>query len=66
LLVYWEKSGRYIDISYRNEDGEIVSKKVKLIDIGKNNELIVRDEHDNEFSINYNDVMIDWTKVNYK
>lgn len=64
-LVYWEKSGRYIEISYRNEDNIIVNENVRLIDI-RNNELKIEDEQGNMRSMNYNEIMIDWTSVDYK
>lgn len=66
MLVYWEKSGRFIEISYRNKDGVMVNEEVRLIDIRENNEIIVSNKQGNEYSINYNDVMIDWTSVDYK
>jgi len=66
LLVYWEKSGRFIEISYRTKDGLLVNEEVSLISICKDNEIIVRDKQGNEYSINYNDVVIDWTSVDYK
>jgi predicted DNA-binding transcriptional regulator YafY len=65
-LVYWAKSGRLIEISYRNKDGVPVNEEVRLIDIRENNEIVVRDKQGNEYSVNYNDVVIDWTSVDYK
>jgi len=61
MLVYWVKSGRFIEISYRNKDGVLVNEEVSLIDIRENNEIIVRNKQGNKYSINYNDVVIDWT-----
>lgn len=66
MLVYWVKSGRFIEISYRNKDGVLVNEEVSLIDIRENNEIIVRNKQGNKYSINYNDVVIDWTSVDYK
>lgn len=64
-LVYWEKSGRFIEISYYNEKNMIVNEKVRLIEI-INNKLKIQDEQGNTKYINYNDIMIDWTSVDYK
>jgi predicted DNA-binding transcriptional regulator YafY len=66
MFVYWMKSGRFIAISYRNKDGVMVNKEVRLIDIRNNDELIIRDEQGNEHSMNYKDMVIDWTSVDYK
>jgi len=66
MLVYWEKSGRFIEISYRNKDGVLVNEEVRLIDIRGDNELIVCDKRGNEYSLDYNDVVIDWATVDYK
>jgi predicted DNA-binding transcriptional regulator YafY len=66
MLVYWAKSGRFIETRYHNKDGVIVNEEVRLIDIRKNDELIIRDKQGNEHSINYNDMVIDWTSVDYK
>lgn len=44
----------------------LVNEEVSLIDIRENNEIIVRNKQGNKYSINYNDVVIDWTSVDYK
>jgi len=31
MLVYWVKSGRFIEISYRNKDGVLVNEEVSLL-----------------------------------
>lgn len=64
-LIYWEKSGRFIEISYYNEENMIVNEKVRLIEIN-DNMLRIQDEHGNIRYINYNDIMIDWTSIDYK
>jgi predicted DNA-binding transcriptional regulator YafY len=63
-LIYWEKSGRFIEISYRNEEAMTVNEKVKLINI-RDNELEIIDEQENIRFLNYNDIVIDWTSVDY-
>jgi len=64
-IVYWEKSGRFIEISYRNEEGITVNEKVRLIDI-RDNELIIQDKKGKTRPICYNDLVIDWSLVDYK
>ncbi|NLP44129.1 MAG: hypothetical protein GX351_05840 [Peptococcaceae bacterium] len=27
MLIYWEKSGRFIEVSYRNKDGVVVREE---------------------------------------
>lgn len=66
MLVYLEKSGRFIEISYSNKDGVLVNEEVSLIDIRENNEIIVRNKQGNKYSMNYNDVVVDWTSIDYK
>ncbi|MGI6570034.1 MAG: HTH domain-containing protein [Caldicoprobacterales bacterium] len=64
-LVYWEKSGRFIKISYLSEEGLLVDEEVKLIDI-QGNKILVQDNHGNERLISYDEVVIDWSSVDYK
>ena len=64
-LVYWEKSGRFIEISYYNEENTIVNEKVRLIEIN-DNKLTIQDEKGIISHINYNDIIIDWSSVDYK
>lgn len=44
----------------------LVNEEVSLIDIRENNVIIVRNKQGNKYSINYNDVVIDWASVDYK
>jgi hypothetical protein len=66
MLVYWIKSGRFIPVRYYDEDGVIVNKEVSLVRFGKDDDLIVLDNQGNEYSIDYNDMVIDWMSVDYK
>ncbi|MGB4035577.1 MAG: HTH domain-containing protein [Limnochordia bacterium] len=66
MLVYWEKSGRSINVTYRSKDGELISEDFYLVNIHGDNELIVRNEQGKQFSLNYDDVVVDWTSVDYK
>lgn len=63
-LVYWEKSGRFIDIRYRNEDKTMVDERVRLINI-VGDKLTIEDESGKARRVNYNDVVVDWAVVDY-
>jgi len=64
-LMFWAKSGNFIEVSFINENKRVIDKKLRLNGIEKSS-LKVMDEDGNEFYVDYGDVMIDWSKVKYK
>lgn len=64
-LIFWEKSGRLIDINYFDENQKDITKKARLLH-RKGNILKIEDANGNVSEINYNDVMIDWAGQEYK
>ncbi len=66
ILVYSEKSGRFIPVRYRDENGVIVDKEVTFVRFLNDNDVLVRDKKGNEYPLDYNDMVIDWDAVDYK
>ncbi len=63
-LVFWNKSGKYIEISYLDENDHFVTAEVKLIDV-KNNKLKIEERGCQSRWIDYGDIAVDWSKVEY-
>ena len=63
-LVFWNKSGKYIEISYLDETDHLVTAEVKLIDV-KNNKLKIEERGCQSRWIDYGDIAVDWSKVEY-
>ena len=63
-LVFWNKSGKYIEISYLDENDQLVTADVKLIDV-KNNKLKIEERGCQSRWIDYGDIAVDWSKVEY-
>lgn len=64
-LVYWMKSGRYIEISYLDKGNELMKEKARLLD-NKGDRLKIEGEDGKQRFINYNDIIVDWSAVDYK
>ena len=64
-LVYWEKSGRPIEISYVNGAGETVKEEARLVDI-RGNVLELKDKNNHSRWVNYGDILVDWSAVDYR
>lgn len=64
-LVYWMKSGRYIEISYLDKGNELMKEKARLLD-NKGDRLKIKGEDGKQRFINYNDIIVDWSAVDYK
>lgn len=64
-LIYWLKSGKFIDISYLGKNNTLFKEKVKLIDLDGDELKILGEDGKNRF-IDYNDIIIDWSEVEYK
>ena len=63
-LVFWNKSGKYIEISYLDENDHLVTADVKLIEV-KNNKLKIEERGCQSRWIDYGDIAVDWSKVEY-
>lgn len=64
-LVYWGKSGRYIEVSYTNEENKQVKEEIKLVNM-KGNELEIENKDGKKRWIDYTDIIIDWENQEYK
>lgn len=64
-LIFWLKSGRFIEISYLDEDNKPFNEKLKLLDFD-GDMLKVAGEDGKQRLIDYNDIVIDWSAVEYK
>ena len=64
-LIFWLKSGRFIEISYLDEDNKPFNEKLKLLDFD-GDMLKVAGEDGKQRLIDYNDIVIDWSEVEYK
>src|SRR5699024_7321411 len=64
-LVYWGKSGRYIEVSYTNEENKQVKEEIKLVNM-KGNELEIENKDGKKRWIDYTDIIIDWGNQEYK
>ena len=64
-LVFWQKGRRFIEISYLNNDNKLLKEKVKLLDFD-GDVLKIEGQDGKERHINYNDIVIDWSAVEYK
>jgi len=64
-LIFWLKSGMFIEISYFDEDDKQFNEKVKLLDFD-GDKLKVAGEDGKHRLIDYNDIIIDWSEVEYK
>lgn len=64
-LVYWEKSGNFIEISYPDLDDGQIREEVRLIGI-KGDKIRVEKKNGEKEWINYNELLIDWSEVDYK
>lgn len=63
-LIYWQKSGRSIEITYL-KDGKPVTANARLKDLqGKKIEAMFDDG--TSLWLDYGDVLIDWSRVEYK
>jgi len=63
--VYWAKSGRQVEISFR--DGESLrTANARLLDIDRSYRLKIKLEDGEERLLDYNDVIIDWPKLEYE
>ena len=64
-LIFWLKSGRFIEISYFDEDNKLFNEKLKLLDFD-GDMLKVVGEDGKQRLLDYNDIVIDWSEVEYK
>ena len=64
-LVFWQKSGRFIEISYLDKDNKLIKEKVRLLDI-EGDKLKIEEEAGKQRRINYNEIIVDWSAVEYK
>ena len=64
-LIFWLKSGEFIEISYLDEDNKPFNEKVKLLDFD-GDMLKVVGEDGKQRLLDYNDIVIDWSEVEYK
>lgn len=64
-LAFWNKSGKFIEISYLDENKNPISEEVRLISI-KDNELKIEGKDGKPRWIDYSDIVIDWSAVDYK
>ena len=66
-LMYWVKSGDFLEISYNNETSESITEEMQLIKLPDiENKIVLRDRRQNEHRFYLNDIVIDWTKATYK
>lgn len=64
-LIYWQKSGRYIEISYLDIDNKPIKEKVKLLDV-RDDRLRIEGEDGKQRFTHYSDIIVDWSAVDYK
>lgn len=63
-LVFWSKSGKLIEISYFDENGSIITTDVRLVDL-KDNRLKIEERGCQSRWVDYGDIVVDWSKVEY-
>ena len=63
-LVFWSKSGKFIEISYADENGSIITTDVRLVDL-KDNRLKIEERDSQSRWVDFGDILVDWSKVEY-
>lgn len=64
-FMYWAKSGRFLEISYSDDYGQVITEEMQFVKI-HDKEVVLRDRRQNEHSFYLNNIVIDWTKTDYK
>lgn len=64
-LMFWEKSGNFIEITYLDTESSQTTEEVRLIGT-KGDQIRIQKKDGNKNWINYNDIMVDWSVVDYK
>lgn len=64
-LMFWEKSGNFIEITYPDTDHSLIIEEVRLIGT-KGDQIRIQKKDGNKKWINYNDILVDWSVVDYK
>lgn len=64
-FMYWAKSDRFLEISYFDDYGQAITEEMQFVEM-HDTEIVLRDRRQNEHRFDLNDIVIDWTKTDYK